>query len=174
MPHTQNEEKEHVFFNEMSKPFAVSADEVFLNKWDTILKITSDVQKALELKRADKLIGKSLEAAVVLYADGELYDFITAHQEELTMTLIVSQVEAAMDRVSLPGIWKVSPLPPRWPKGRSASAAGSRMSPWAATTIIPPSAPAAPMWWRSFDPILVCCSKAVAAFGKKAAAVFCV
>ncbi len=95
MPHTQNEEKEHVFFNEMSKPFAVSADEAFLNKWDTILKITSDVQKALELKRADKLIGKSLEAAVVLYADGELYDFITAHQEELTMTLIVSQVEAA-------------------------------------------------------------------------------
>ena len=95
MPHTESEETQHVFLNDMSKPFAVAADQAFLDKWDLILKITSDVQKALELKRADKLIGKSLEAAVVLYADGELYDFISAHQEELTMTFIVSQVEAA-------------------------------------------------------------------------------
>ena len=47
----------------------------------------------LEAARAQKKIGKSLEAKVVLYAEGELYDFVSSVKELLPVVLIVSQVE---------------------------------------------------------------------------------
>lgn len=43
--------------------------------------------------RGQKKIGKSLEAKVVLHADGELYDFLCSVQELMPAVLIVSQVE---------------------------------------------------------------------------------
>ena len=50
-------------------------------------------EKYLEAARAQKKIGKSLEAKVVLYAEGELYDFVSSVKELLPVVLIVSQVE---------------------------------------------------------------------------------
>ena len=92
MPHDKQADPESVLFNQMNDPFPVEADEAFLSKWDRIYSVCSDVQKALEEKRAEKLIGKSLDAKVTLCCDGELYDFLSSVQEELKTVFICSQV----------------------------------------------------------------------------------
>ena len=51
-----------------------------------------DVQKALELKRASKEIGKSLEAQVVLTCSDELYETLAPVSEMLPDLFIASQV----------------------------------------------------------------------------------
>ena len=52
-----------------------------------------DVQKALELARNEKIIGKPLEAKVSLFADGELYDFLKSVETDLPEIFITSAVE---------------------------------------------------------------------------------
>ncbi len=83
---------ESVTFNEIPKASG-KLDEAFMEKWDRIHAIRDDANKALELARAAKEIGKSLEAKVVLHCDGELYDFVQGILPELTTLFIVSQVE---------------------------------------------------------------------------------
>ena len=95
MPHSKDEDATHVVLNEMNKPFALDVSEEFVAKWDRIYAVTGDVQKALELKRTAKLIGKSLEAKVTLYCDGELFDFLTSIKEDLKTIFICSQVDVA-------------------------------------------------------------------------------
>jgi len=46
----------------------------------------------LELARADKLIGKALEAKVTLHCGDELYGFLSPLSADLKMVFIVSQV----------------------------------------------------------------------------------
>ena len=52
----------------------------------------NDVSKALELARTAKVIGASLEAAVDLYAEGELFSFLHGQMDILPEICIVSAV----------------------------------------------------------------------------------
>ncbi len=61
-------------------------------KWDKIIAINSDVKKALESARAEKMIGSSLEAAVVLSCEDELFSFVKGVLPQLADIFIVSQV----------------------------------------------------------------------------------
>ena len=72
MPHKDGDDVRNVVLNTMNKPFteyALSADE--LAKWDTLIAVRTDVNAVLETARAAKRIGKPLEAAVTLRAEGE-------------------------------------------------------------------------------------------------------
>ena len=52
-----------------------------------------DVMKALELARAEKLVGKSLEAKITLYSeDRDLLGFLSSFGKELETVFIVSGV----------------------------------------------------------------------------------
>ncbi len=64
-----------------------------LARWHRLFEVRDAVLKALEQKRAEKLIGASLEAKVTLTAGGELYDFLASFGEQLRAVFIVSQVE---------------------------------------------------------------------------------
>ena len=61
------------------------------DKWNKILDIRSDVSKALELARIQKLIGHSLDAQVTIFADDENYDFINKCKDQLKEVFIVSE-----------------------------------------------------------------------------------
>ena len=97
MPHAGDVDARHVIYNEMPKPVAERTGETFSEEfvatWDRIHEIRDVVKKALENARAEKKIGASLEAKVVLYCDGELHDFLKSVEPELTTVFIVSQVE---------------------------------------------------------------------------------
>ncbi|MBQ7026002.1 MAG: class I tRNA ligase family protein, partial [Peptococcaceae bacterium] len=61
-------------------------------KWDNILAVRGEVTKKLEEKRAAKEIGKALDAQVMLYAEGEVYELLTQMADQLATIFIVSQV----------------------------------------------------------------------------------
>ena len=52
----------------------------------------SVVQKALEGKRNEKVIGASLEAKVTITANGETFDLLAAYEDQLPAIFIVSAV----------------------------------------------------------------------------------
>jgi len=62
-------------------------------KWDKILAVKADVTKALEIARADKTIGHSLNALVTVYADSEMKAFLDSIAEDLVAYFIVSAVK---------------------------------------------------------------------------------
>ena len=61
-------------------------------RFERLLEVRSAVAKQLEVERREKRIGKSLEARVLLQAEGELYDLLDAMRDDLPAFLIVSQV----------------------------------------------------------------------------------
>ena len=65
MPHRAGDDRRNVVLNLMNKPFAdyaLSEDE--MARWDSLIALRNDVNAVLESARADKRIGKPLEAAV--------------------------------------------------------------------------------------------------------------
>ena len=69
MPHRAEDDARNVVLNEMTKPYAGYAlDADKMAAWETVLQIRGDVNGVLETARADKRIGKALEAQVVLSA----------------------------------------------------------------------------------------------------------
>ena len=69
--------------------FRVNEQEI----WDELLQLRSDIFKQLELSRADKVIGKSLEAKVSVSVTTDLYTKLTRRVPNLAQWLIVSDVE---------------------------------------------------------------------------------
>jgi len=61
--------------------------------WDKLVPVRDQVLKALDSAREDKLIGSSLEAAVLLKASGDLYKLLQQYAVELPAWFIVSYVD---------------------------------------------------------------------------------
>ena len=63
------------------------------DRWNSLFAIRDDVMKALELARAEKLVGKSLEAKITLYTkDEEILSVLNGFGKELNTVFIVSGV----------------------------------------------------------------------------------
>ena len=94
MPHRAEDDARNVLLNVMNQPFdAYALSDAELAKWDQLIRVRTDVNGVLEAARAEKRIGKPLEAAVTLRADDEaakaaLDDVQSMNLPEL---LIVSQ-----------------------------------------------------------------------------------
>ena len=72
MPHRDGDDARNILFNDMNQPFTDYAlDAETMAKWDTLIKVREDVNGVLEQARADKRIGKALEAEVHLLAQDE-------------------------------------------------------------------------------------------------------
>ncbi len=59
-------------------------------RWNRILKVRDFVAKPLEEARRNKLIGHSLNALVHLYADEDLYEFLSGLEKDLPILFITS------------------------------------------------------------------------------------
>ena len=80
-------------------------DAAFDAKWAKIIAVRDDVKKVLEQARADKTIGSSLEAAVTLYCNDEMYDFLNAiPMDELADLMIVSHVDLVKGEGGVKGL----------------------------------------------------------------------
>ena len=67
-------------------------DDTLVARWDRIMKVRSDVSKALELARVAKIVGLSLDAAVTIVAPADLLGFLREYEVELPGIFIVSKV----------------------------------------------------------------------------------
>ena len=93
MPHRAGDVKESVFLNEMPAYDEALAVPEISARWARLLALREPVMKALELARAEKRIGKSLDASVTVYApDAKDYAFLKELESELPTVFIVSQV----------------------------------------------------------------------------------
>lgn len=95
MPHSSNENANHVIFNEMPEKVDISIDDNFMTFWDEIHELRDDVKKSLEAFIKDKTIKSSLEAKVTLVASGDKLAFLKKAENELATAFIVSEVEIA-------------------------------------------------------------------------------
>jgi len=68
-------------------------DKALEEKWERLIAIRDEALKALELKRAEKFIGNSLEAKVVIYASWDIAALLKDYEAFLPTLLIVSQAE---------------------------------------------------------------------------------
>lgn len=93
MPHSQGDDLRSIVLNQMPEKSGLVFSAEFVSKWTTIYALREDAKKALELKRAEKFIGASLEAKVVIHCDDKTYDDVLSHKTELAPIFIVSAVE---------------------------------------------------------------------------------
>ena len=72
MPHRSTDDTRNVLLNQMPENFDTYAlDDAAMEKWNVIMKLRQDVNGVLEKARADKRIGKALEAHVTLSTQDE-------------------------------------------------------------------------------------------------------
>ncbi len=76
MPHSSKDDSSSVYLNDMTESIELNLSDEFIKKWDTIYSIREEVQKAMEIKRADKVIGSSLECNVILHCSNDMFDFL--------------------------------------------------------------------------------------------------
>jgi isoleucyl-tRNA synthetase len=72
-------------------------DRDLIARWERLIAIRDDVNRALETARQGKTIGNSLGARVALTASGASADLLERHRPDLAMLFIVSQVTLEID-----------------------------------------------------------------------------
>ena len=98
MPHKKGENTESVMLEFYPKANEKYEDDALEAKWAKYIALKDEVAKKLELARANKELGLSLEAKVTLYCEGEEYEFLKGKEELLKQILIVSDVEINENR----------------------------------------------------------------------------
>ncbi|PYG86878.1 isoleucyl-tRNA synthetase [Ruminiclostridium sufflavum DSM 19573] len=98
MPHRAGDDTESIQLNDLPEMNEKYIDKTLAEKWDKILALRSDVSKALEVARANKTIGHSLNAKVTIFADGEDYNFIKSLESDLVTIFIIS--DASVKKLS--------------------------------------------------------------------------
>jgi isoleucyl-tRNA synthetase len=104
------EEAYGIFASEILLPYGIPAEESIhlvdfpavnqelmdselAKTWDTLIEVRKDVLKQIEVIRTAKVIGHSLECAVEIWADGDMYELLKSNKEELAPLFVVSDVK---------------------------------------------------------------------------------
>jgi isoleucyl-tRNA synthetase len=93
MPHLSTDKKESVFLCDMPSYNDEWSFPELEERWNRLFDLRDDVMKALEIARANKLIGKSLDAKITLYLSGDICSFVESFGDLLPTVFIVSDVE---------------------------------------------------------------------------------
>ena len=93
MPHTKNEQVESVMLSLWPEVNEEYNNPELAEKWKHIVELKELVAKELELARANKTIGHSLNAKVTLFANEKEYEFLKENQKLLMTVFIVSDLQ---------------------------------------------------------------------------------
>ncbi|WP_186566694.1 isoleucine--tRNA ligase [Lawsonibacter celer] len=98
MPHDRTADAESVLFNDMpAYDPALALDEAEAGRWEALIALRMEVNRALEAARAEKRIGKSLEAKVTLHLSTQYAAVKGEDPAFLADLFIVSAVELGPD-----------------------------------------------------------------------------
>ncbi|HEL1219407.1 isoleucine--tRNA ligase [Streptococcus equi] len=100
LPHTaeeiwsylEHEPEDFVQLSELPQAQTFDNQDTILEEWEAFMTLRAQAQKALEEARHDKIIGKSLEAHLTIYASPEVKTLLTALDSDIALLLIVSQL----------------------------------------------------------------------------------
>ena len=98
LPHTaeeiwsylEHEAEEFVQLSEMPEVATFAGQEAILEEWEAFMTLRTQAQKALEEARNAKVIGKSLEAHLTIYASQKVKTLLAALDSDIAQLLIVS------------------------------------------------------------------------------------
>ncbi len=85
-----------IHFAALPTPDPAWRDEALGKQWETLLSVRGAVSRALEAARAAKTIGHSLDAAVTLYAEGDLFELLNRYARKLRAVFIVSEATLSL------------------------------------------------------------------------------
>ena len=86
-----------IHMNSLANPMDVNVDERFIRKWEILTELKSEVSKALELCRREKVIGHSLDAAVRLVFSEHIRSVLNNEYFDLKFIFIVSSAEVVTE-----------------------------------------------------------------------------
>ena len=92
MKHKKDENVESVMLTNWPEENKEYYNEELTKKWDKIIDLKAEVSKELELARADKTIGHSLNAKVTLYVSLDEYEALKKDEKLLETVFIVSKL----------------------------------------------------------------------------------
>ena len=99
MPHASSDVRESVFLNEIPTYDETLCNAELAARWDRQFALRDDVMKALEVARAAKLIGKSLDAKVTVYTeDKEAAALLESFGADLATVYIVSDAKVVVGK----------------------------------------------------------------------------
>ncbi len=93
MPHREGEEVESVMLTNYPEFKPEYENPELEARWNKIIALKEEVSKKLEEARMEKIIGHSLNAKVILYAEEDKYEELLKDADLLTTVFIVSKVE---------------------------------------------------------------------------------
>jgi isoleucyl-tRNA synthetase len=105
---------------QLPEPVAAYEDEALDEWWAQVLEVRGEVNRAIELARADKVVGHSLDAEVSLSLPDQLRDLLRGQEELLSRVFIVSKVSLSqaegikdgIEALAVPGlVIQVRPAP---------------------------------------------------------------
>ena len=93
--------QESIFFTEFPSPAPERRDAAQEERWGKLIRVRSEITKALEAARREKIIGHPLEAEVLLEVEGEWADFIKEEWDQVKEVCIISELTPITDRSGL-------------------------------------------------------------------------
>ncbi len=96
--------QESIFFTEFPAPDPERRNPEQEERWGKLIRVRSEITKALELARREKVIGHPLEAEVLLEINGEWADFIKDEWEQVKDACIISELTPCTDRNDFGGL----------------------------------------------------------------------
>jgi len=94
--------RNQIFLQEFPQEIPEAVDPELETKWKRLLEVRSEITRALEEARRDKIIGHPLEAKVLVKATGSLAEFLADKWDTLKMISIVSEL-LQTDDLAAPG-----------------------------------------------------------------------
>jgi len=88
---------ESVFFAEFPEKREEEIDTGLESRWTNLIRVRSEITRALELARKEKVIGHPLEAEVLLVVEGELAPFVCQEWQTIKEICIVSELSVLED-----------------------------------------------------------------------------
>ncbi|MGT2933034.1 isoleucine--tRNA ligase [Streptococcus catagoni] len=118
LPHTTEEiwsylefeEEDFVQLTDLPLAEHFEGQDQIMEAWEAFMTLRTQAQKALEEARNEKIIGKSLEAHLSIYASPEVKTLLSALDSDIALLMIVSQLsildlsEAPADALSFEGV----------------------------------------------------------------------
>ena len=95
IPHSEEDNSASIQLTDWPKPNNEYVDVKLEERWNKLMDIRSEVTKALETARNEKIIGNSLDAEVILYPSDSIKDTVDYFHDQLATLFIVSKVTVA-------------------------------------------------------------------------------
>jgi isoleucyl-tRNA synthetase len=103
LPHLPGQETRSVHLADWPQPPSEWADGELASKWQRILLVRGEVQKALEVARQSGTISQPLEASVAIWAPTQEQEILRSIGKQLASVLIVSAANVEKGEQAVPG-----------------------------------------------------------------------